>query len=60
MINFLSGYKTFILAGLGILVVIIHLLGWLDASSSNAILTILGFGSIITLRSAIAGISQGK
>ena len=60
MINFLQGSKTYIFAGLGILVVIVKLLGWIDAGSANTILTILGFGSIITLRSAVAGISNGK
>jgi hypothetical protein len=54
MINFLSGKKTYLL-GLGALVVLAaYFLGYVDEAVANNILTVLGFGSIISLRAAIS------
>lgn len=53
MISFLQGKKTYILAGLGVLVLVLGQFGVIDSASVSAILPYLGFGSILTLRAAV-------
>jgi len=49
----LSGKKTYILAFIGGTVLALNLLGVIDQDVANQILTMLGFGSIVTLRASI-------
>lgn len=52
MANWFSGRKTYIVAALGGIVVIANFLGYLDSSTANLLLGILGFGGIAALRAA--------
>lgn len=52
--NFLSGYKTYILGFLALIIIGLTLAGIISPEIANAVLPLLGFGSIITLRSAIS------
>ena len=54
IIERLSGYKTYTLSGLGLGTVCAFLLGFLDLDTTVAILGLLGFGSVATLRDAIS------
>lgn len=49
----IKGNKTYGLASLAILVVLAKANGYVDDESATAILYILGFGSVITLRNGI-------
>lgn len=49
----LSGYKTYICALLGGLVVAAHLLGYIDATTANTLIALLGFGGLAALRAAV-------
>ena len=51
-INFLKGYRTYILAFLGIVVAGAQTLGYIDLTLANSLLGILGFGAIATLRAS--------
>ena len=53
MLEFLQGKKTYILAGLGALLVFGKLIGWIDEQTFEALFALLGFGSFATLRSAV-------
>lgn len=50
----LKGKKTYILAGLAIACVVAHTAGFLDVEAYQTIMTILGFGSIATLRASVS------
>lgn len=50
----LTGYKTYILATLAIVLLLLGDNGIISVSAVNAILPILGFGSVISLRAAIS------
>ena len=54
MMQFLDGKKTYILGTVGILTVAGYLFGWIDGNVANTILSLCGFGGLITLRSAIS------
>lgn len=54
IIESLQGYKTYILSGLGFGIIGAFLLGFLDLDTTVAILGMLGFGSVVTLRDAIS------
>lgn len=54
VLKLLSGKKTYILAGGGIVVVAGYMLGLLDKDTADTALAALGFGSVATLRVAIA------
>lgn len=49
----LKGYKTYILAGLGIVVVILWSQGVIDEETAKQLLAALGFGSAISLRAGV-------
>lgn len=51
-INFLKGYRTYLLAFLGIVVAGAQTLGYIDLALANSLLGILGFGAIATLRAS--------
>jgi len=51
--EWMSGYKTYIVAGLVGAVVLAHQLGWLSPELANTILGILGAGGLITLRMGV-------
>ncbi len=52
--TWLQGYRTYILAGFAILIILASWSGVIDVNTANSILSILGFSTIIALRSAIA------
>ena len=52
--NILTGYKTYIIATVALITIGANLLGFVDSNTANTILSIFGFGGMITLRSAIA------
>ena len=49
----LTGYKTYICAGLGVIVVAANALGYIDSQVEISLLAILGFGSVAGLRAAL-------
>lgn len=49
----LTGYKTYIVTFLGVLVTIAMALGYLNSDFGFMVLGILGFGSVAALRSAV-------
>lgn len=53
----LEGRKTYILGGLGIVVVGLWILGVIDTVQASQVLTTLGFGGLLTLR---AGVEKAK
>lgn len=60
IISYLSGKKTYILGASGILVIILYYFKVIPADLGNTILGLLGFGGIITLRSAVTGLGNKK
>lgn len=53
LMSFLDGKKTFSLAFLAACTVLAQLSGLLDEKTSTTLLTLLGFGSAVTLRSGM-------
>lgn len=51
--KFLSGYRTYILGVLGLITVGLYLLQVIDVATANTIESVLGFGSILSLRAAL-------
>ena len=51
---FLSGKKTYLLAGGGAVVTMAWLLGWVDRDTYEAVMAFLGFGGLATLRAGVA------
>jgi hypothetical protein len=56
IIEFLQGKKSYIISGLGFGIVGCFLLGFLDLDTTVAILGMLGFAGVATLRDAISKI----
>ncbi len=54
MLNILTGRKTYILAALGGVVTVAHLLGWIDGELYMAVMGLLGFGTVAALRAGVA------
>ena len=54
MLEFLSGKKTYLMGGLGLIVVGLWIFGLIDDQIAGKALTALGFGGVITLRAATA------
>ena len=54
MAAFLSGKKTYILAGGGALVTAAWLLGWMDRDTYEAAMAFLGFGGLATVPAGVA------
>jgi len=54
MLSFLSGKKTYLVSGAGLVVVGLWMFGVLSADIAAQALTALGFGGAIALRSAIS------
>ena len=54
MLKTLSGYRTYIQAGLGVAIIVAMILGYVSADVGVTILGLLGFGSIAALRSAVS------
>lgn len=52
-LKFLSGKKTYIVAGLGACVFVAQTLGYLDVDTANQLYTIFGSTGTVTMRSAI-------
>lgn len=53
MSTLLKGYRTYILAGTALVVIAGNLLGIVSVDVANTLLSLLGFGSLITLRAAV-------
>lgn len=53
LIKSLSGYKTYILAIAGIVVVVLWSQGVIDQETATQLLTALGFGSAMSLRAGM-------
>ena len=51
--NALTGYRTYIVAGLIALATFAKLLGWIDAETLAAIVALLGAGGLATMRAAV-------
>lgn len=51
--NFLSGYKTYLCALGGGLVVAAYFLQWIDAATAQVLLGLFGFGGLASLRAAL-------
>lgn len=49
----LNGYRTYIIATAALLTIGANIFGFIDSSIANVLLTALGFGGMITLRSAL-------
>lgn len=58
IITFLSGKKTYILAGLVAITAFSQSMGYVDSSVANLIYTILGAGSVATVRAAISKVDK--
>ncbi|MCS6290367.1 MAG: hypothetical protein H8K10_15535 [Nitrospira sp.] len=54
ILEFLSGKKTYLMSGLGLVVVGLWIFGLIDDQIAGKALTALGFGGVITLRAATA------
>ncbi len=54
ILEFLSGKKTYLMSGLGLLVVGLWIFGLIDEVVASKALAALGFGGVITLRAATA------
>ncbi len=54
MFNLLQGYRTYILGSIAIIVIILGWFGIIDTATVMNILPLLGFGSAMAIRSAIA------
>lgn len=54
VMNFLSGKKTYLMSGAGLLVIGLWIFGVIDQAIAEKALVALGFGGAITLRSAVA------
>lgn len=52
ILEFLSGKKTYLMSGLGLVVVGLWIFGLIDDQIAGKALTALGFGGVITLRHA--------
>lgn len=53
MLEQLNGYKSYILGSLMVIITVLYALGIVDRETFEAIVGLLGGGSILTLRSAI-------
>jgi hypothetical protein len=53
MLEFLSGKKTYIVSGLGLVVCGLWMVSVIDDATATKALTALGFGGAITLRAAV-------
>lgn len=51
--NFLTGYRTYIIAVVALITIGANLLGFVDANTANVLLSVFGFGGLITLRAAV-------
>lgn len=51
--NFLKGYRTYLLGAAGLITVGLYLFQVIDASTANVLLTVFGFGGLISLRAAL-------
>lgn len=56
LITFLEGKKTYIMGFFGIITVVLYLTHVLDANTANTLLTVFGFGGLISLRASIANL----
>ena len=52
-INYLKGYRTYILGALSLLTIAGYFAGVVNAETANMILVLTGFSSLVTLRAAI-------
>lgn len=51
--NFLSGYKTYILGVAALITIALSLFGVIDTNTANILLSVFGFGGLISLRAAV-------
>lgn len=51
--NFFDGKKTYILSIVALITIACSWLGYVDVNTANVLLSVLGFGGLITLRSAV-------
>lgn len=54
----LRGYRTYILSGLALGILGANMLGFLVEDVTVSILSLLGFGGLMTLRAAISGLGS--
>jgi hypothetical protein len=60
ILTFLKGKKTYILVACGLAVAAAHHLGVLDEDTANSALTLLGIGTVATLRAGISSLLGNK
>lgn len=53
MFTSIEGYRTYVLGALALVTIVATTLGWVDPQSANTLLALFGFGSILTVRSAV-------
>jgi hypothetical protein len=58
MLNFLTGYRTYLLGAAGIITIILYSVGVVSADSANVLLGIFGFGGFMTLRSSVGSLQS--
>lgn len=58
VIEFLQGYKTYILAFIGLVIWLCYFVGWIDYESALKVWQLLGIGTVFTLRAAISKSGQ--
>lgn len=51
--NFLEGYKTYILGALALVTIVAAHFGIVDTDTANTLLAVFGFGGLISLRAAV-------
>lgn len=57
-IEYIKGKRTYIMVGLGAVVLALNLVGVIEQDTMATILTALGMGGVVTLRLAIANIAK--
>lgn len=51
--EFLKGYRTYILGVLALITIVSAYFGVIDTDSANTLLSVFGFGGLLTLRAAL-------
>ena len=58
MFTSLEGYRTYILGTAALVTIVVYALGWVSAEGANMLLAIFGFGSILSVRSAVKNVEM--
>ena len=58
--NMLAGYKTYIIAALSAVLVVVHTLGYIDEATYQGLLALLAAGGLSTVAAKINRMTDGK